>query len=91
MPTCWGRWAQEYRADATQAFRGNGKLTPEQEGLRRLRAENRQLKLEREILKKRRPSSRKSRTEILVHCPGEEGLPGEAALPVAGRKSWRIL
>jgi len=48
------RWVKEYEADETQAqaFRGNGKLTPEQEELRRLRAENRQLKLEREILKK---------------------------------------
>ncbi len=46
------RWIKEYEADEEQAFRGNGSLTPEQEELRRLRAENRQLKLEREILKK---------------------------------------
>jgi len=31
---------------------GNGKLTVEQEELRRLRAENKQLRLEREVLKK---------------------------------------
>lgn len=30
-----------------QAFCGNGKLTPEQEEIRRLRIENKQLKLER--------------------------------------------
>ena len=47
-----GRWVQEYKAEETQAFRGNGKLTAEQEELRRLRSENKQLKLEREILKK---------------------------------------
>ena len=46
------RWVKEYEADEGQAFRGNGKLTPEQEELRRLRREVRQLKLEREILKK---------------------------------------
>lgn len=47
-----GRWIKEYREDDNgQAFRGNGKLTPEQEEIRRLRAENRQLKLERQILK----------------------------------------
>lgn len=46
------RWVQEYRADDTEAFRGNGKLTAEQEELRRLREENKRLKLEREILKK---------------------------------------
>lgn len=45
-------WIKEYQADEAQAFRGNGQLTPEQDELRRLRSENRQLKLEREILKK---------------------------------------
>ena len=34
-----------------QAFRGNGKLTPDQEEIRRLKVENKQLKLERQILK----------------------------------------
>ncbi len=47
-----GRWIKELQADGSEAFRGNGKLTPDQEELRRLRAENKQLKLEREILKK---------------------------------------
>jgi transposase len=47
-----GRWIKEYQEDESEAFRGNGKLTAEQEELRRLRAENKQLKLEREILKK---------------------------------------
>ncbi len=47
-----GRWVQEFEADESEAFRGNGKLTAEQEELRQLRAENKQLKLEREILKK---------------------------------------
>jgi len=47
-----GRWIKEYQEDEGEAFRGNGKLTADQEELRRLRAENKQLKLEREILKK---------------------------------------
>ena len=38
--------------DDGHAFRGNGKLTPEQEELRRLREENKRLKMERDILKK---------------------------------------
>ena len=46
------RWVREAQGDQAQVFRGNGRLTPEQEELRRLRAENRQLKLEREVLKK---------------------------------------
>ena len=47
-----GRWVQEHLADKGAAFRGKGKLTPEQQELRRLQEENRKLKLEREILKK---------------------------------------
>jgi len=47
-----GRWIKESQADNDgQAFRGNGKLTPEQEEIRRLTIENKQLKLERQILK----------------------------------------
>ncbi len=47
-----GRWIKENQADNNgQAFRGNGKLMPEQEEIRRLKIENKQLKLERQILK----------------------------------------
>lgn len=47
-----GRWVKEFQEDQSEAFRGNGNRTVEQEELRRLRAENRRLKLEREILRK---------------------------------------
>lgn len=47
-----GRWIKENQTDNNgQAFRGNGKLTPDQEEIRRLKIENKQLKLERQILK----------------------------------------
>jgi transposase len=47
-----GRWIREHQADDDgQSFRGNGKLTPEQEEIRRLKVENKQLKLEKQILK----------------------------------------
>lgn len=46
------RWVQEYQHDDAQAFRGNGRLTPEQEEIRRLKEENRRLKMEKDILKK---------------------------------------
>ena len=45
-----GRWKIEACASAG-AFRGNGNLSSEQLELRRLKAENRQLRMEREILK----------------------------------------
>jgi transposase len=47
-----GRWVKEHRADDGQAFRGNGKLTPEQEELRNLKAQVKRLQMEKEILKK---------------------------------------
>ena len=47
-----GRWIKEHQSDDGQAFRGNGKLTEEQLEIRRLREENRLLKLEKDILKK---------------------------------------
>ncbi len=47
-----GRWVKEQEAEGTRAFRGNGKLTPEQEEIRQLREENKRLKMEKEILKK---------------------------------------
>ena len=47
-----GRWIKEYEEDEGQSFRGNGKLTTAQAELRRLREENRRLKMEKDILKK---------------------------------------
>ncbi len=47
-----GRWVRESQADTNgQAFRGNGKLTLEQEEIRSLKSQIKQLKLERQILK----------------------------------------
>lgn len=47
-----GRWVKEYQADEGDAFRGRGKLKPEQEEIRQLREEVRRLKMKKEILKK---------------------------------------
>ncbi len=48
-----GRWIQEYHAEGDgQAFRGNGKLTLEQEEIRKLKAQVKRLEMEKEILKK---------------------------------------
>lgn len=46
------RWVREHTEDGGDAFRGKGKLRPEQEELRQLREENKRLKMEKEILKK---------------------------------------
>ena len=57
-PRCWRQLApQQLEAECDQAFPGNGKLGPEPKELRRLREEVRQLKMERDILKKLRQAS----------------------------------
>ena len=47
-----GRWVKELQSDNGQAFRGNGKLTPEQEEIRTLKAQVKRLQMEKDILKK---------------------------------------
>ena len=47
-----GRWVKEADSKDGQAFRGNGKLTPEQEEVRSLKAEVKRLQMEKDILKK---------------------------------------
>ncbi len=46
-----GRWVKERQADDGQAFRGNGKLTPEQEEIKKLKAQVKRLQVEKDILK----------------------------------------
>jgi len=45
-------WKQALAAEGEQAFPGKGNLPAVEEELRRLRAENQRLRMEREILKK---------------------------------------
>lgn len=47
-----GRWVKEQHSDDGQAFRGNGKLTPEQDEIRKLKTQVKHLEMEKEILKK---------------------------------------
>jgi transposase len=49
---CLYRWRDEFEAEGQQAFPGQGRLTAEQEELRRLKRENEILRQERDILKK---------------------------------------
>ena len=47
-----GRWIKEEANEDGQAFRGNGKMTPDQEEIRKLKSQVKRLEMEREILKK---------------------------------------
>ena len=50
--TMLGRWIKESQNDDAQAFRGNGKLTAEQEEIKKLKAQVKRLEMEKDILKK---------------------------------------
>lgn len=45
-------WKQKLQAEGDQAFPGHGRLPPLEEEVRRLRAENKRLQVERDVLKK---------------------------------------
>ncbi len=45
-------WRHKLEAEGDQAFPGHGQLPPLEEEVRRLRAENKRLQMERDILKK---------------------------------------
>ena len=45
-------WKQKFAAESEQAFPGQGTRPPLEEEVRRLRAENKRLQMERDILKK---------------------------------------
>ena len=45
-------WVRQFKSEAGEAFRGNGKLTAQDEEMRRLRRENAELREERDFLKK---------------------------------------
>ena len=47
-----GRWVKELREADGQAFRGNGKLTPELEEIKKLKGEVKRLQMERDVLKR---------------------------------------
>jgi transposase len=85
------RWVREYRAKPTEAFRGNGKLTSQDEEIRELRRKVARLEEEREILKKPPPSLRESHAEVRIHRGEPNGLPGYHDVFGTGSKEGWIL
>jgi transposase len=47
-----GRWKREVEAQQSAAFPGNGRVSPAQEELPRLREDHKRLRMERDMLKK---------------------------------------
>ena len=69
------KWVREQAADPGSAFPEHGVLKPEQE-IERLRRELARMKAERDILKKRRPTSPGTRYEVRVHREAPRDLAG---------------
>ena len=67
-PNLITRWMKEYEEDQDgQAFRGNGKLTPEQEEIRKLKAQVRTLEMERNFLKEATEDSSQQSNTLFNH------------------------
>lgn len=69
------RWVREHRANPGETFRGNGKLTSQDEEIRQLRKENARLREEREILEKATSFLPRSHAEIRVHQEASRSVP----------------
>ena len=67
-------WVKAFAADPQYAFPGQGQMKPEQFEIERLRREVTKLKAERDILKKPRPTSRRTQYEVLLHCEASGNL-----------------
>ena len=88
-PTQLRNWVKAFGDDPEHAFPGPGQMKPEQLEIAQLKREVIKLKAERDILKKPRPTSRKNRCEVRIHCeaPGDlgRGLDVRGARCLAGR------
>lgn len=84
------RWLKQAEIDSGRGPSG-ALTTAEREELTALRRQVREHSMEREILKKRRPSSRRRASEISLHRRGEGLLPHSVAVPLPGGLEIRLL
>jgi hypothetical protein len=82
-------WVQRAQADRTHGR--TGLTTAEREELARLRKENRELRTERDILKKAAVNSRSTSSKVCLDRGGEGRVHGRRLLSGAPRLSERLL
>jgi transposase len=82
-------WVKQARADRSKGK--TGLTTAEREELARLRRENRELKMERDILKKPRPSSRRRASKVWSRRRGEGRVSSDHDVPRARRLAIGLL
>ena len=71
------RWIKQYGNDPAGAFAGREQMTPADDEVRRLQREVAKLKAERDILKKPRPTSQRTRRNVCLHCEAPGDLAGQ--------------
>ena len=69
------RWKRQLKDNGEEVFPGTGHVSDRDEEIRRLRRELARVSQERDILKRRPPSSPTSRVEIPLHRGGEGVVP----------------
>ena len=69
-----GRWWRELEAVQSGERSPGGKLSPEQQRIKELEAENRRLRMEKEILKRPRRSSCRKNHEVSIYRYAQERL-----------------
>ncbi len=77
----WKRKSEEGKIDP---FPGKGRLSPEDDELRRLRRDNERLRIERDILKKQWPSSQWNRNEVHIHTGSPRIIFSQFIVPDSG-------
>ena len=82
-------WVERARANRTHGR--TGLTTAEREELAQLRKETRELRTERDILKKPRPSSRSTRRKVRLDRGGERRLPHQRSMSSARRVAEWVL
>lgn len=88
-PNLFHRWKAAVQQHQAVAFPGQGHQTPEHAELRQLREDNRRLQMDRDISKKRRPSSPGTAHELCLNSRGTADVSRTAALcRIAGEWQW---
>jgi transposase-like protein len=80
----WVRLAAQGKLDGVDLTGKAVKVTAEQMELARLRAEVTRLRMERDIAKKSRRTSRRTRCGVRLDTPNERAVPGERVMRSAG-------
>ena len=86
-----GRWTKELAQEEQDAFPSGGNMKHEQAEIARLKKEVAKLKMERDLLKKPQPTSRRNRCEIRLHRETPRGLANELDVRGTPGVTQRIL